>query len=42
MGGSDATLSTEESAAGVFGVVSNATRAQSGLFYRYDGERLDW
>lgn len=42
MGGGDAALSPEESAAGVFGVVSGATREQSGLFFRHDGERLEW
>jgi NAD(P)-dependent dehydrogenase (short-subunit alcohol dehydrogenase family) len=42
MGGDDAALSPDESAAGVFTVASDATREQSGLFFRHDGERLDW
>lgn len=42
MGGRDASLSPEESAAGVFGVVSNASREQTGLLFRYDGSRMAW
>jgi NAD(P)-dependent dehydrogenase (short-subunit alcohol dehydrogenase family) len=42
MGGSEASLTPEASAAGVLSVCENATREQSGAFLRHDGEPLPW
>ena len=42
MGGSDASLSPEESASGMLRVIEGTTTAQSGAFLRHDGETLPW
>jgi NAD(P)-dependent dehydrogenase (short-subunit alcohol dehydrogenase family) len=42
MGGSSATLSPEESAAGLRSVIEGLTPAKSGSFFSYDGATLPW
>jgi NAD(P)-dependent dehydrogenase (short-subunit alcohol dehydrogenase family) len=42
MGGSNADLSVEESAAGIRSVVASITRADSGKFYKWNGDIHPW
>jgi NAD(P)-dependent dehydrogenase (short-subunit alcohol dehydrogenase family) len=42
MGGPDASISVEESIAGMREVIGGLTRDQSGSFFNYDGKRLPW
>ena len=42
MGGSNATLSPEQSAAGIRATLAKLTRHDNGTFYNYDGKRLTW
>ncbi|MCG7495867.1 SDR family oxidoreductase [Vibrio sp. Of7-15] len=42
MGGNNALISTEESAAGLKAVLDNMTLNQSGHFYNYQGKELPW
>lgn len=42
MGGDGALISSKESAAGLVEVVNQLTVEQSGQFYNYRGEKLDW
>lgn len=42
MGGSDATLSPEQSAAGIRATLAKLTLHDNGTFYNYDGKRLSW
>jgi NAD(P)-dependent dehydrogenase (short-subunit alcohol dehydrogenase family) len=42
MGGAGATLSPEQSAAGIFATMAKLTKQDNGTFYNYDGNRLSW
>jgi hypothetical protein len=42
MGGPEAPLDKEESIRGVRHVIAGLTRADSGAFLRYDGQRVPW
>jgi len=42
MGGSNATLSPEQSAAGIRETLSRLTKHDNGTFYNYNGNRLSW
>jgi len=42
MGGAGATLSPEQSAAGIRSTLARLTRQDNGTFYNYDGQRLSW
>ncbi|MCZ7672969.1 MAG: hypothetical protein M5U34_40535 [Chloroflexi bacterium] len=42
MGGSEASLSPEESAAGILGVIERLTLAETGQFFTYAGETHPW
>lgn len=42
MGGSNASLSAEESAAGLRKVIAGLTLEESGKFFQYDGEGMPW
>ncbi len=42
MGGSNATLSVEESVAGMRDFIAGATPTSSGRFYQWDGQELPW
>jgi NAD(P)-dependent dehydrogenase (short-subunit alcohol dehydrogenase family) len=42
MGGASATLTVEESAKGIRGVVENLVPGDNGTFWNYDGEALPW
>ena len=42
MGGDNATLSPEQSAAGIRATLAKLTRQDNGSFYNYDGKRLTW
>ena len=42
MGGANAALSPEESAAGIRATLAKLTEHDNGTFYNYDGSRLNW
>ncbi len=42
MGGSEAPVTPEDSAAGIRAVIARATPADNGRFFNYDGEELPW
>lgn len=42
MGGPAADISVEESAAGLYKTITNFTMKESGRFWQYDGDELDW
>lgn len=42
MGGPNADISVEESAAGLIALIDGLTMAQSGKFWNWDGRELDW
>ena len=42
MGGDDAALDPEETAKQVFSLIEGLTPEQSGGFWRYDGEKMEW
>ena len=42
MGGSQAPVTPEDSAAGIRAVIARATPADNGRFFNYDGEELPW
>lgn len=42
MGGMDATLSTQQSVAGMRTIIERYSRRMSGQFYRYDGSQIPW
>ena len=42
MGGANATLSPEESVAGMIRIIDSATREQSSSWFNYDGEPVAW
>jgi NAD(P)-dependent dehydrogenase (short-subunit alcohol dehydrogenase family) len=42
MGGPEADISVEESASGLYKTITNFTMTDSGRFWQYDGEELDW
>lgn len=42
MGGAEATLSPEQSAAGIHKTISTLSSRDNGTFYNYDGTRLGW
>lgn len=42
MGGSEATLSVEQSAAGIRATLAKLTKHDNGTFYNYDGTKLSW
>ncbi len=42
MGGAEAAVTPEDSAAGIRAVIAGATAADNGRFFNYDGEELPW
>jgi hypothetical protein len=42
MGGTSATLSPEQSAAGIRSTLAALTQRDNGSFYNYDGHKLSW
>jgi NAD(P)-dependent dehydrogenase (short-subunit alcohol dehydrogenase family) len=42
MGGPNADISVEESSAGLFKMISEFGLRESGRFWQYDGQELDW
>ena len=42
MGGAEATLSPEQSAAGIHKTIAALSSRDNGTFYNYDGTRLSW
>jgi len=42
MGGAEATLSVEQSAAGIRATLAKLTKHDNGTFYNYDGTKLGW